>query len=415
MITLDDIRAARERIADVIVETPCVRSSTLSEELDAEVWLKCEGLQRTGSFKTRGALNRILTLPEGQRSRGVIAASAGNHAQGVAFAASRVGISALIVMPETTPLVKISQTGRWGAEVELFGQTFDEAYARAREIQEERGLTFVHPFDDEAIIAGQGTLALELVEQVPDLEVVVSPIGGGGFTSGVATGIKTLRPEARVFGVQTEASPAMARSLKAGELTPVATRRSIAEGIAVKSPGRIPFEHIRAHVDDIVVVDEQEIEQAIFRLLEVEKLVTEGAGAASYAAVRHRRVPQLSGRKVVAILTGANIDLNMVGRLIERSLVRQHRISQLRLTIQDRPGALEDLLGIVADSGANVLNVQHNRNFSDITFWETEVELTLEIRDEEHVLGLLADLRAAGYGRIEQPGLRLTESPRLGR
>jgi threonine dehydratase len=313
-------------------------------------------------------------------------------------------------MPQTTPLVKIAQTRRWGAEVELHGESFDEAFSRAEELRDERRLTFVHPFDDPAIIAGQGTVALELAEQVPDLEVVVSPIGGGGLASGVAVGIRALVPAARIYGIQTEAAPAMAESVRAGAFTPITTRRTIAEGIAVKRPGKLTLEHVRALVDDVVVVAEGEIESAVFRLLEAERLVTEGAGAATYAAVRRRLVPDLAGRKVVVILSGANIDLNMVGRLIERSLVRQHRLTRLRLTIQDRPGALADVLAIVAASGANVLRVHHNRYFSVATLWETEIEMTLEIRDRDHAIGLLADLRGAGYERIEEPGLQLVKA-----
>ena len=413
MIRLAEIEAARERTAGELVRTPCVPSSTLSEELEAEIWLKCEGLQRTGSFKPRGALNRILTLSPDQRDRGVVAASAGNHAQGVAYAAARVGIPALIVMPEITPLVKISQTRRWGAEIELHGETLDEALERARELRETDDLTFVHPFDDEEIIAGQGTVGLEIVEDVPGVDVVVSPIGGGGLISGISAAVEALRPETRIYGVQTEAAPSMAESLRSGSLTPVSGRRSIADGIAVKKPGERTFPQIAKRVEEVVLVTEEEIEGAIFRLLEAEKLVAEGAGAASYAAVRAGKIPDLSSRRVVIVLSGANIDLNILGRLIERSLVRQFRLTRLRVTIQDRPGALAEVLGIVAESGANVLRIHHERHFSEATVWETEVELTLEIRDQEHIEGLLRDLLEAGYDRIEEPDLRLLESPIL--
>lgn len=415
MTRLPEIEAARKRTAGEIVRTPCVPSSSLSRELDAEIWLKCEGLQRTGSFKPRGALNRILTLSPDQRDRGVVAASAGNHAQGVAFAAARIGIPALIVMPEITPLVKISRTRRWGAEIELHGETLDDALERARELEKAGNFAFVHPFDDEEIIAGQGTVGLEIVEEVSELDVVVAPVGGGGLISGISAAVQALRPEARIYGVQTEAAPAMVESVRSGSLTPVSGRRSIADGIAVKRPGELTFRAILDRVDDVVPVEEEEIEDAIFRLLEAEKLVAEGAGAAAYAAVRAGRIPNLSGRRVVVVLSGANIDLNILGRLIERSLVRQFRLTRLRVTIQDRPGALAEVLGIVAESGANVLRIHHERHFSEATVWETEVELTLEIRDQAHIEGLLQDLRDAGYDRVEKPDLELLDSPILPR
>ncbi|HVS02985.1 MAG TPA: threonine ammonia-lyase [Thermoanaerobaculia bacterium] len=411
MISLQDIHAARSRIAAGIVETPCIAAPRLSEALQATVLLKCETLQRTGSFKARGALNKILTLGEQERRRGVIAASAGNHAQGVAFAAARVGIPALIVMPELTPLVKVSHTRRWGAEVVLHGEGFDDAVARARELQEERGMAFVHAFEDEAILAGQGTLGVELLEQVPGLEVLVVPIGGGGLISGVARAVKELRPGVRVYGVQSDAAPSMQRSFAAGSRIEVPVGRTIAEGISVKRPGELTFDYIRELVDDVLLVSELEIEEAVFSLLESQKLVTEGAGAATYAALLEGRVPNLSGCTVVAVLSGANIDLNILSRLIERALVRHARFTRLRLVISDRPGSLAGALAIVARCGASVLRISHNRFFTDSSFWETEVELTLETRDHAQVDELLRSLRDAGYSRIEQPDLKLVAAP----
>lgn len=417
-VELEAIRAARERIAPLAVRTPCLRAARLSEVSGVEVFLKCENLQRTGSFKVRGAANRMHELSEEERESGVICASAGNHAQGVAFAAAGVGAPALIVMPELTPQVKIAQTERWGAEVLLHGATFDEAYARAREVEKERGLCFVHPFDDDTIIAGQGTVGLEILDAIEDLDAVVVPIGGGGLIAGIASAVKSMRPEVAVYGVQSEASPAMLRSLEAGELVAVDTSRSIAEGIAVKSPGERTFRIVEALVDDIVLVSETELESAVFRMLEAEKLVAEGAGAATYAALLEPRIPGLAGHdgaRVVAVVSGGNIDLTMLGRLIERSLVRQHRLTRLRVYLQDRPGALAALLAIVGERGANVMRIHHNRFFTDSSFWETEVELTLETRDEDQVETLRRALAEAGYDRIEEPDLNLVAAPILGR
>ena len=401
------ILAARERLADALLVTPCVPAPQLSAELGAEVRIKCESLQRTGSFKPRGALNMMLQLPAEDRRRGVVCASAGNHAQAVAFAAARLGAPALIVMPETTPLVKVSNTRRWGAEVVLHGAGFDDATERARELQEQRGLTYVHAFDDEQVIAGQGTIGLELLEQFPEVDTVVAPIGGGGLISGIAQAVKGERPGARVYGVQTEACPSMERSFRTGQLVADKPAPSIAEGITVKTPGGITVELVRQLVDDVVLVSEIGIEGGVFRLLETNKLVAEGAGAAAFTALLERRLPDLSGRHVAVILSGGNIDLNILSRIVERALARHHRLVRLRLTIGDRPGSLAAALAIVAKVGASVLHIEHNRFFTDASFWETEIELTLETRDAEQVAELLESLRTAGYTRIEQPDLRL--------
>ncbi len=411
MVSLADVEAARRRIGGALLETPCRPSEHFSERCGARVWLKLETLQRTGSFKPRGALNRLLAMPEAERARGVVAASAGNHAQGVAFAAARVGIRSLIVMPETTPLIKISRTRQRGAEVELHGDTLEEAVRRALERGEERGLTFVHPYDDPDVIAGQGTIGLELLEQVPDLEAVVAPIGGGGLISGIATAIKALRPEIEIYGVQSEAAPAMRDSFAAGELTPAAVAPSIAEGITVKSPSERTFGIIRRRVDGVELVSEAEIEDAVYQLLENAKALTEGAGAAGFAALLHRRFPRLAGKTVAVVLCGANIDLNILARIIERSLVRQSRMVRLRIAMKDRPGALARLLGDIAAQEANVLRIHHNRTFTRTAFWEVEVDVTLETRDREHIEALLAGLRGAGHTGVEEIGVRLVPTP----
>jgi threonine dehydratase len=414
VIELADIQEARSRIAGSVKETPCLESEVLSELCGVELHLKYESLQRTGSFKPRGAVNRLLCLSPEERERGVIAASAGNHAQGVAYAAATVGAQSLIVMPETTPLVKVTRTRELGARVELHGQSLDEALDQAYKLRDEQNLTFVHPFEDAEVIAGQGTVGLEILDQVPDLEAVVVPIGGGGLISGVATAVKALRPEVEVLGVQSRAAPAMKMSFDSGKLQHREVEPTIAEGITLKSPGKNTFPIIQRLVDGIELVSEEEIEAAVVELLEVGKSLTEGAGAAGYCAVRQGRFPALAGRRVVVVLCGANIDSNILGRIIERSLLKQHRLIRLRITIKDRPGGLSDLLDVVAEQGANVMHIHHDRVFTDTAFWQVEARLTLETRNREHIEELIAALQAAGYEHIEELSTRLVPGPRAG-
>jgi threonine dehydratase len=416
MIELRQILDARSRLSkEAIKQTPCLESEALSERCGVQLFLKYETLQRTGSFKPRGALNRILTLGKEERARGVIAASAGNHAQGVAFAAGSVGVEARIVMPESTPLVKVTRTQQLGATVELQGQNLDEALARARELEEQEGLTFVHPFDDEAVIAGQGTVGLEILEQVPDLDAIVTPIGGGGLISGIATAVKAQRPEVGVFGVQSEAAPAMKKSYDAGEWRSSEVAPTIAEGITLKRPGELTYPIIQRLVDGIELVSETEIEAAVYELLETGKSLTEGAGAAGYCAIRNGRFPGLEGKKVVVVLCGANIDLNILERIIERALLKQHRLVRLGITVKDRPGGLAGMLAVVAEQEANVLHIHHNRVFTETAFWQVDVELILEVKNRPHIEALLAALRKAGYSRIEELGVPLVPSPHLDR
>ncbi len=315
-------------------------------------------------------------------------------------------------MPEATPLVKIVNTRALGGEIELWGENLDESLQRAREREQAEGLTFVHPFDDQAVIAGQGTVALEILEQVPEVEAIVAPIGGGGLISGIAAAVKASRPDIQIYGVQSEAAPAMQRSYAAGRPLPAPVAASLAEGIALKRPGRLTWPIIRELVDGIELVSEAEIEAAVYELLESGKILTEGAGAAGYCALRQRRFPDLAGRAVVAVLCGANIDLNILGRIIERSLLRQHRLVRLRITISDRPGGLARLLDLVAEQEANVLHIHQNRVFTDAAFWQVEAELILETRDREHVDTLLGALRRAGYDRVEELDRRLVAAPR---
>lgn len=404
MVDLADIRAARRRIADAIHETPCIEAHFLAERVGVELRLKLETLQRTGSFKVRGAVNMLRSLDPEERDRGVIAASAGNHAQGVAYAAAITGASSRIVMPRTTPLIKISRTRALGGAVDLYGETFDEAYEHAQRLAEERGMTFIPAFNDDRIIAGQGTIGLELMEQMPGLEAVVVPIGGGGVISGIATAVKALKPDAKVYGVQTESAPAMERSFQEGRLVEVPSRRSIADGIAIKRPAERTLTHIRRYVDDVRLVSEEEIEAAIFHLLETAKVVAEGAGAAGFAGVLAGCFPELEGRSTAVVLCGANVDLNVLGRIIERSLVRQHRLTQLAITIRDTPGGLASLLSLLAEQEANVVHVHHERPFGKSSFFEVEVHVTLETKSRDHVAEILELLRKADYDRVQKLG-----------
>ncbi|HEX5758281.1 MAG TPA: threonine ammonia-lyase [Thermoanaerobaculia bacterium] len=397
MIDLPEIEAARAGLRGTVRETPCLPSRQLADDLGLDVWLKYENLQLTGSFKVRGAVNKLRSLSPDLLRRGVVAASAGNHAQGVAFAGRETGAPATVVMPLTAPLVKVANTERLGARAVLHGETFEEAYAEACRRAQEEGLAFIHPFEDPRVIAGQGTIGLELVEQVPDLGAVVVPIGGGGLISGIATAVKSLRPEVRVYGVVTEAAPAAAESFRGGTIVERATRRSVADGIAVKRPGELTFAHIRRYVDDVVTVSEEEIRAAIFRLLEGCKTLAEGAAAAAVAALAAGRLPDLTGRRVAVVLSGGNIDVQLLERIIDLTLVQSHRLVRFRTGVPDRPGALADLLQVIAGGGGNVMRITHDRVFKHTGFWEAEIEVTLETRNEEHVQALHRTLREQGY------------------
>jgi threonine dehydratase len=396
LVTLQDVQAARQRIRDHVYVSPCARSETLSRASGCQAFLKLENLQMTGAYKERGALNKLLTLGATERGRGLIAASAGNHAQAVAYHAGRLGIPATIVMPEATPILKVANTRAFGARVVLTGSNYEEAFAEARRLEQVEGLTFVHPFDDPAVIAGQGTIALELAEQVPDLDAVVVPVGGGGLLSGIAAALKALRPGVRVVGVETEALPCMLAALEEGRIVSVESANTIADGIAVKRAGELTFAHVRAHVDEIVTTSEEEIASAILYLLEREKTVVEGAGAVAVAALLDRKVARLEGKKVVAIVSGGNIDVNLVARVIERGLVRNGRLVRIHVHLQDKPGQLAKVSQVVASLRANVIEVHHSRAFSD-RFGDTVLQLVLETRGPDHVEEILRALRERGY------------------
>ncbi|HKW91876.1 MAG TPA: threonine ammonia-lyase [Methylomirabilota bacterium] len=396
MIDVGDIRAAQKRLAGTVYETPCPYSETLSALTGARVFVKLENLQMTGSFKERGAANLLLQLPAEERRRGVVAASAGNHGLAVAFHAARLGISAAIVMPEWAPLAKVTAARRHGAEVLLHGENFDEAYARAREIEAVRNLVFVHPFDDPRVIAGQGTIGLELVAQVPSLDAVLVPVGGGGLVGGVGTAIKAERPAVSVIGVQAQEVAAMTAALVEGSRVTVPAATTIADGIAVRRVGEHTFDLARRHVDRIVTVAEEEIANAILLLLEIEKTVVEGAGAVGLAALANNRV-SLEGRTVALILSGGNIDVNLIARVIERGLVKDGRLVRLRVRLRDRPGTLAGLTAIVARTRANVLRIEHDRAFSRAPVGDSEVELTLETSGPEQISAIKHELVEAGY------------------
>jgi len=397
MLTLAEVERARERIADTVRQTPIDRSRTFSRMTGAAVSCKLETLQRTGSFKIRGAANRIATLTDPERAAGVVAASAGNHAQGVALAARQAGIDATIVMPVDAPISKIDATRGYDAEVVLDGEDYDEAAERAREIEAEIGATFVHAFDDRAVMAGQGTLGLEIVEDVPDVETVVVPIGGGGLISGVATAIEETAPDVRVVGVQAEGASSVARSLKKGEIVASDSANTIADGIAVRAVGEGPFDVIQQRVDEVVTVDDEAIAKAVALLLERSKLLVEGAGAVPLAALLEGTFDYAEGEEIVLPLCGGNIDLNLLTTVIMRGLVERGRYTRIRTELEDRPGALENLLDVVASSHANIFAIRHDRTAQDLAIDATEVEIDLETRGVDHAAALCDAIEAAGY------------------
>ncbi len=399
MVAIGDVQEARRRIAEHVYLSPCARSQTLSRLSRTQTFLKLENLQMTGAFKERGALNKLLALPAAERSRGLIAASAGNHAQAVAYHAGRLGVTATIVMPEATPIMKVANTRAHGARVLLHGASYDEAHDEARRLEREEGLTFVHPFDDEAVIAGQGTVGLEILEQVPDLEAVVVPVGGGGLVSGIAVAVKQQRPQTKVIGVETEVLPCMLAAVEEGQLVTLEPASTLADGIAVKRAGELTFEHVRRYVDEIVTVSEEEIASAILYLLEREKTVVEGAGAVPVAALLHHKMHGLEGRRVCAVISGGNIDVNVVARVIERGLVKDGRLVRISVSLLDKPGQLAKVSTVVASQKANVVEVHHSRAFTD-RFGDAVLQLTMETRGPEHVEEILRALKERGY-RVE--------------
>jgi threonine dehydratase len=398
LLTLADVRAAAARIAGHVVRTPTLYSKTLSAITGADIWLKFENLQFTAAYKERGALNALLQLSDEQRARGVIAASAGNHAQGLSYHGTRLGLPVTIVMPRTTPVVKIMQTESVGGKVVLEGETFDEAYAHARKLEAELGLTFVHPFDDPHVAAGQGTVALEMLEDAPAIDMLAIPIGGGGLLAGMGTAARAIKPDIGLVGVQAKLYPSMFDRLKHEELP--CGGDTLAEGIAVKEPGAFTSQVLAGIVDDIVLVEEAALESAVALLLQIEKTVVEGAGAAGLAAVMANR-EIFAGRTVGVVLTGGNIDTRLLANVLLRDLARSGRLGRLRITLQDRPGALFKVVEEFNRHQVNILEVWHNRIFTSLPAKGLTAEIECEARDREQIDLLVESLRARGY-ELEQ-------------
>jgi threonine dehydratase len=407
-VTLADVHSAQHTLRDQLIHTPLLPELRLTRMLGARVHVKAESLQRAGSFKIRGAYNRISHLTEDERKRGVITASAGNHAQGVALAARIFGTPAVIVMPEFAPLTKVVNTRDFGAEVILHGATFDDAVAFARQQQQARGLVFVHAFDDPLVIAGQGTIGLEIMAALPELTTLLVPIGGGGLISGVAIAVKALKPTVRIIGVQSAACAPVRASLAAGQIVTAASANTIADGIAVKRPGELTMPYIRALVDDVVEVSDDEIARGIAHCAQYARLVVEGAGAAGVAALLAGKIPVRPDDVICAVLCGGNIDGNLLARVIEQVMVQQGRIIVLRLTVLDRPGQLAQVINHVAACGANIIDVIHRRAVWLAPLTRTGLELVLEVRDEAHGQAVVQRLTDAGY-HIER--VRLGEWP----
>jgi threonine dehydratase len=393
-VTPADIDTAAAIIRGALLATACNQSRTLGEICGCKIWLKFENLQFTSSFKERGALNRLQALSAEQRLRGVIAMSAGNHAQGVAYHAKRLKIPAVIVMPIGTPMVKVANTRRHGAEVVISGATLEESGAFARSHGEAKGMTMIHPYDDPLVIAGQGTVALEMLAAVAELDTLVVPIGGGGLISGIAIAARALKPDLRIVGVQAVLYPSMYNAIY-GEQLPM-RGDTLAEGIAVKAPGRITTEIVRHLVDDILLVTEPEIERAVATLISIEKTVVEGAGAVGLAAVLAHR-ERFAGRNVGLILSGGNIDTRLIASVLTRELAREGRLTQLTIDIVDRPGQLAAVAHLLADAGANIIEVSHQRTFSDLPAKATLLELVIETRDQAHLEDVMARLSAASF------------------
>lgn len=396
MISFVDLEEARERIKAQIYLSPLPYSETISRMTGNRVFFKLDNLQMTGSFKERGALNRLLTLADDEIQRGVIAASAGNHGMALAFHAQRLNVAATIVMPLFAPLVKVSRVRQYGARGMLYGDDYDSALAEAQRLSRENGLTFISAFNDPAVIAGQGTIGLEIYEQNPDLDAVIVPVGGGGLIAGVALALKTLRPKIRVIGVQSEAIPSMKAALILGAPTQLPPAVTMADGIAVRCVGEAPFALVKEFVDDIVTVNEGEIANAVLLLLEIEKTVAEGAAAVPLAALVNKKVG-LNGKNVALIVSGGNIDMNLISRIIEKGLIQDGRLSRLEVVILDRPGNLARLTRRIAELGANILQIGQTRGFGEIAIGETEVELVVETTGLEHNRRLRQGLSREGF------------------
>jgi len=397
MIALSEIVKAKRQISSIVTQTPCSLAPHLSEEVGAQVFLKKENLQITGAYKLRGAYNKIASLTKEERKKGVIAASAGNHAQGVAYSARSFGISATIVMPEATPLLKVTGTKALGAEVILRGDNYDEAYAYALTYAKEQGLIFIHPFEDDKVIAGQGTVALEMIDEINDLDIIVIPIGGGGLISGMASAIKQIDPKIRVIGVNASGAPAMYESFYAKKAINSKSVRTIADGIAVRDVSESNLAHILECVDEVVTVDDEEIAAAILFLLERQKLVVEGGGAASVAAIMHQKFSFTKDMKIGAVLSGGNIDVQMLSVIIEKGLIKSHRKMKLVITLIDKPGSLMRLTDLFKNANANIIQIDYDRFSTTLSYGDAQITIMLETKGVEHQKTIRALLDEAGY------------------
>lgn len=394
MVTIDKIFRASSVLKDIIRPTPLAKAYGIAPECD--LYLKPENLQNTGSFKLRGSGYKIAMLSEEEKARGVIACSAGNHAQGVALAASKCGISSLICLPDSAPISKVEATKAYGAQVCLVPGVYDDAYRKALELKEEKGYTFVHPFDDEYVIAGQGTIGLEIMNEMSDVDAVIVPIGGGGLISGVACAIKSISPQVKVYGVQAAGAPSMYNAIREGKRAALTGVATIADGIAVKEPGALTYEMVRQYVDDIALVTEDEIAAAILALIEKQKMIAEGAGAVSVAAAMFHKFP-IEGKKVVCLISGGNIDVTSLSRVIDRGLMKSGRTSSLLIELVDKPGQLKDVSRIIADCGGNVTSVHHERNGDTESINGCYLRMTMEAKNYDHVQQIIHALRAEGF------------------
>ncbi|HEC1783091.1 TPA: threonine ammonia-lyase [Campylobacter lari] len=384
MVELNKIYQAKQKIADFVLKTPFVHSSFLSEFLETDVFLKCENLQKTGAYKIRGAYNTIANLTKEQKQAGVIAASAGNHAQGVAISAKKFGIEAVIVMPEATPLLKVSATKNLGAKVILKGDNFDEAYAYALNYAKEHHLNFIHPFENESIIAGQGTLMLEMLDEISDLDMILAPVGGGGLISGVASAAKQINPAIKVIGVSAKGAPAMYESFKSKKIINSKAVRTIADGIAVRDVNKINFDIILECVDDFIQVDDEEIANAVLYLLEKHKITVEGAGASAVAALLHKKIDLKNQKKIGVILSGGNIDVQMLNIIIEKGLFKAFRKMLINVTLVDKPGALSTLSDAIKEAQANIVKIDYDRFSTKLDYGDAMISITLETKGKEH-------------------------------
>ena len=402
MIPLEVIQEARKSIQDVVLKTPFAHAPLLSQRVGAEVYLKKENLQLTGAFKLRGAYNKIASLTESERIKGVIAASAGNHAQGVAYSAKIFAIPSVIVMPEATPLLKVQNTKALGAKVILHGENYDEAYAYAQKMSKKEGLIFIHPFADDAVIAGQGTIALEMLEACESLEYIVVSIGGGGLIAGIASAVKAINPDIKIIGVAAAGAPAMANSFKAKTAIDSTSVRTIADGIAVRDVNAKNLSYILESVDEVVTVDDEEIASAILFLLERQKLVVEGGGAAGVAAIMHRKFAFKEGAKIATVLSGGNIDVQMLSLIIEKGLIKAKRKMKFIITLTDKPGSLMNLTDLLREANANIIQIDYDRTSTSLSYGDANVTLALETKGEEHQELIRQKLTQEGYRYREE-------------